>query len=60
MKTLYFAAVAGVLGVSNAQVIQGNYTGPLRPQVHFSPPQVRPGDLLFLPSHVIDRPFSFS
>lgn len=26
--------------------IAGNYTGPLRPQVHFSPPKVsRPGEL---------------
>ncbi|THU80483.1 hypothetical protein K435DRAFT_695603 [Dendrothele bispora CBS 962.96] len=27
------------LGTTRAQIIPGDYTGPLRPQVHFSPPQ---------------------
>ncbi|KAF5355439.1 hypothetical protein D9758_006421 [Tetrapyrgos nigripes] len=39
MKVLPFFAVIGSFHVASSQIITGNYTGPLRPQVHFSPPQ---------------------
>lgn len=38
MLLKWFLLAVALFGSSSAQNVTGNYTGPLRPQVHFSPP----------------------